>query len=189
MTNLIDEGLIHYWGTSWWPPFLIERAIGIAQVQGLIPPAVEEPPYHVNARFIEVDLFEVAKYHGLGITSFEALATGFYTGKYLEKIPEDSRGALINPIPQKIIDNRRTQVLALKEIAEKLNITLTQLMLAWTLRNPLISSTIMGASKSEHVQENASASGIRLSKDALEEIESILANAPQSDYRINQRPD
>ncbi len=189
MTNLIDEGLVHYWGTSWWPPFLIERAIGIAREHGLIPPAVEEPPYHIMARFIEVDLFEVAKHHGLGITSFEALATGFYTGKYLDKIPEDSRRALINPIPQNVIDSRREQLLTLKKIAESLNISLAQLMLAWTLRSSLISSSIMGASKVEHVRENALASGINLPQETLEKIEELLANTPTSDYRINQRPD
>ncbi|MHA2226918.1 MAG: aldo/keto reductase [Candidatus Hodarchaeales archaeon] len=188
MTNLIDEGLVHYWGTSWWPPFIVERAIGIAKAHGLIPPAVEEPPYHINARFIEIDLFDTAEYHGLGITSFEALATGFYTGKYLDEIPKGSRGADITPYPQEIIDKRRNQLLELTEVAKSLEISLSQLILAWSLRNPLISSTIMGASKNHHVIENAGASGIELKPDVQEKMEEILNNKPSSEYRINDRP-
>lgn len=191
MTNLIDDGLVHYWGTSWAPPYIVERTIGIAKENGLIPPSVEEPPYHINARFIEADLFYVADYHGLGITAFEALATGFYTGKYLDGIPEDSRGAKVEQIPQNIIDERREQILALKEVASSLEIPLSQLMFAWVLRNPQISSTIMGASKPEQVIENCGASGIVLSQDTLETIEDILDNNPRKKYyyRFDQRPD
>lgn len=188
MTNLIDEGLIHYWGTSWWPPFLIERAIGIAKEAGLIPPSVEEPPYHINARFIEVDLFDVAEFHGLGITSFEALGTGFYTGKYLELIPEGSRAAIVNHIPKEVFEQRKAQIIGLKEIAQEINASLAQLMLAWTLRNPLISSTIMGGSKPEHVIENSKASGIVLEQDILEKIEDLVKNKPSIPYRNNQEP-
>lgn len=191
MTNLIDDGRVHYWGTSWAPPYIIERAIGIAKENGLISPTVEEPPYHINARFIESDLFHVADYHGLGITAFEALATGFYTGKYLDGIPEDSRGAIVEHLPQNIIDERREQILALREVASSLEIPLSQLMFAWVLRNPQISSTIMGASKPEQVIENCGASGIVLPQDALEKIEAILDNDPRKKYhyRFDQRPD
>ena len=186
MTNLIEEGLVHYWGTSWWPPFLVERTIGIAKEHGLIPPAVEEPPYHINARFIEVELFDVAKYHGLGITAFEALASGFYTGKYVDIIPEGSRFS-IEPIkkgiPEGLFERRRPLIIKLKEVANSLEIPLSQLALAWVLRNPEISSTIMGASKPAQVIENVGASDVSLDEETLEKMEEILDNKPTTPFR------
>jgi aryl-alcohol dehydrogenase-like predicted oxidoreductase len=186
MTNLIEEGLVHYWGTSWWPPFLVERTIGIAKRQGLIPPTVEEPPYHINARFIEVELFDVAKYHGLGITAFEALAGGFYTGKYLDGIPEGSRFSIElikKDIPEGIFEKRRKQIVELTKVAESLEISLSQLALAWVLRNPEISSTIMGASKPEQVIENAKACNVTLNDESLEKLENVLNNKPTTPFR------
>ncbi|MFX0172180.1 MAG: aldo/keto reductase [Candidatus Hodarchaeota archaeon] len=186
MTNLIEEGIVHYWGTSWWPPFLVERTIGIAKELGLIPPAVEEPPYHMNSRFIEVELFDVANYHGLGITAFEALGSGFYTGKYLEGIPENSRfaiDAIRKGIPKGLFERRKTQLSKLIEIANSIEIPLSQLALAWALRRPEISSTIMGASKPEQVVENAAASDIILNDEILKQMEEILDNEPTTPFR------
>ena len=186
MTNLVDQGLVHYWGTSWWPPFLIERTIGIAKEYGLVPPSVEEPPYHFNARFIEVELFDLAKHHGIGITSFEALAGGLYTGKYIEGIPNDSRFSIKEisaDIPHDILAKRNKQMIELSKIAKEIDISLPQLSLAWTLRNEEISSSIMGATKKEQVKENASASGINLNTEVLDQIEEILVNKPTTHYR------
>lgn len=186
MTNLIEEGLVHYWGTSWWPPFLVERTIGIAKEYGFIPPAVEEPPYHINSRFIEVELFDVANHHGLGITAFEALAGGFYTGKYVEKIPEGSRFSIeliSKDIPADLFERRRVQIVKLIEVANSLEIPLSQLTLAWVLRNPEISSTIMGASKPEQVIENAGACDVSLEEETLEKMEEILNNKPTTPFR------
>jgi aryl-alcohol dehydrogenase-like predicted oxidoreductase len=186
MTNLVDQGLIHYWGTSWWPPFLIERTIGISKEYGLIPPCVEEPPYHFNARFIEVELFDLANHHGMGITSFEALSGGLYTGKYIGGIPENSRFAIKEigkSISKDLLAKRNKQIIELSKIAEQINISLAQLALAWTLRNTEISSSIMGGTKKEQVKENASASGIDLNTEVLERIEEVLDNKPTTHYR------
>jgi aryl-alcohol dehydrogenase-like predicted oxidoreductase len=186
MTHLIEEGLIHYWGTSWWPPFLVERTIGIAKEFGLISPTVEEPPYHLNARFIEVELFDVAKYHGLGITAFEALATGLYTGKYLNDIPADSRfaiKAIQESLPTDLLKRREPQITKLLQVATAIEIPLSQLALAWVLRRPEISSTIMGASKPEQVIENAAASDVTLNDEVLDQIETILDNKPTTPFR------
>ena len=141
MTHLIEEGLVHYWGTSWWPPFLVERTIGIAKNFGLIPPAVEEPPYHINARFIEVELFDSANYHGLGITAFEALSGGLYTGKYLKGIPADSRfaiKAIQEDLPKDLFKRREAQITELIGVASSIDIPMNQLALAWVLRRPEI---------------------------------------------------
>jgi aryl-alcohol dehydrogenase-like predicted oxidoreductase len=167
-------------------PFLVERTIGIVKEFGLITPAVEEPPYHINARFIEVALFDVAEYHGLGITAFEALASGFYTGKYLDGTPEGSRFS-IEPIkkglPSDIFEKRRPLLLELIKVADSLEISLSQLALAWVLRSPEINSTIKGASKPEQVIENVGASNVTLDDDTLEKVEIILNNKPTTPFR------
>ncbi|MBU7036443.1 MAG: aldo/keto reductase [Theionarchaea archaeon] len=183
MSRLVDEGLIHYWGTSWWPPVMVERTIALAKEMGHHPPAVEQPPYHFNARFIETDLFDVANYHGLGITAFEALSGGFYTGKYINGVPEGSRGSKTHFVTQERLEARREQLQKLIEIASSLDIPLCQLALAWVLRRPEISSTIMGASRPEQVVVNAGASDVMLDHDILDQIEEVLGNKPVSQFR------
>lgn len=185
MTNLIDEGVINYWGTSWWPPVLIERCYGIAKENGLIPPAVEQPPYHPNARFIENDLFEVVNHHGMGVTSFEALASGFYTGKYhkADTIPEGTRATKFEMIPDGVLEKRRPLIEELEKIANDLEATVPQVVIAWSLRLPQISSSIMGASKPEQVIDNAAASEISLSQVQLKEIEEFTEPLPRNHYQ------
>jgi aryl-alcohol dehydrogenase-like predicted oxidoreductase len=181
MTNLIDDGLVNYWGTSWFPPVKVERMIHLAKEIGCIPPSVEQPPYAFDARFIENDLFDVVNYHGLGLVTFEALAGGFYTGKYLDGIPEGSRGDKTKFVSEEV--KERDLLTKLNEIAKELDISLAQLALAWTLRNKEISSSLMGASKPNQVIHNVKASDVELDNEILERIEKILDNKPVSEYR------
>lgn len=183
MSDLIDDGLILYWGTSWWPPTLVERTIGIAKQLGAHPPHVEQPPYTPNFRYPETELFEVARHHGLGIAAFEALAGGFWTGKYRDGIPEDSRAAKTDFITEEAIEKHALTMDRMIELADGLEIGLNQLVLAWVLRRPEITTTITGASRPEQIVSNVGASGITLEKDVLEEIEGILDNTPTSPFK------
>jgi aryl-alcohol dehydrogenase-like predicted oxidoreductase len=182
MTNLIDEGLIHYWGTSRWPAPLIERAIGLAKNLGLYPPNVEQPKYHLFERYIEVDILEQAKYHGLGLIAYQPLAGGVLTGKYLKKVPNDSRAAQ-SKYQSGMLGQYGEKVSQLTPIAESLDIPLNQLAIAWTLRKSEISSIITGASKPKQVKSNAEASEISLTKEILDKIEELIDNKPVSLYR------
>ncbi|UCF59051.1 MAG: aldo/keto reductase [Candidatus Bathyarchaeota archaeon] len=187
MSTLVDEGLIHYWGTSWWPPYLIERTIGIAKELGYHTPSVEEPPYHMFGRFIEVELFDIASHHGMGIAAFEALAGGFLTGKYLQDIPKGSRADVIDSFRESVqserIKKRNEKIKALKDLAQSIDIPLSHLALAWVLRRPEISSTIMGASKPDQVVSNTAACDVSLDDDTLLRIEEILDNKPTSLFK------
>lgn len=190
MTNLIDEGLVHYWGTSWHPPWKVQQIIGLSKEHGLIAPNVEQPPYHMGARNIEIDLIPMAKENGLGITSFEALNSGIFTGKYVNDqgqvvIPKDSRAGNEDPeMYRNIIHTRYAEkIVKLRDIANELNITLGNLAIAWTLRHPELSSSITGASRPEHVIENVKASNIILENEKIKEINAILDNDPQVFYR------
>ncbi|NHJ40065.1 MAG: aldo/keto reductase [Asgard group archaeon] len=182
MTNLIDEGLIHYWGTSRWPAALIERAIGLAKNLGMYPPHVEQPKYHLFERYIEVDILEQASYHGLGLIAYQPLAGGVLTGKYLEKIPKSSRAAQSN-YQAGMLEQYGNKVSQLLTIAESLDVPLNQLAIAWTIRRSEISSIITGASKPEQVESNAKASDISLTNEILDKIEELINNKPTSSYR------
>ncbi|NHJ05696.1 MAG: aldo/keto reductase [Candidatus Heimdallarchaeota archaeon] len=182
MTNLIDEGLIHYWGTSRWPATLIERTIGLAKKLGMYPPNIEQPKYHLFERYIEIDILELANYHGLGLIAYQPLAGGVLTGKYLETIPKASRAAK-SQYQAGMLDEFGEKVKHLAPIAESLEIPLNQFAIAWALQKPEISSIITGASKPEQVKSNSGASGIDFTLETLEKIEEILQNKPRSRYR------
>lgn len=173
MTNLVDDGLIHYWGTSWWPPHVIERTIGIARSIGCIPPVVEQPPYHMRARFIEPDLMEVARYHGIGITAFEGLSLGLFTGKYNDSIPAGSRFDKQDLVTPEFMAQLQEKLKEIQSIADELGLEMYQLALAWVLHHKEISSTIMGASKPDQVRKNATASGISLTDEVVERLNAI----------------
>ena len=153
MTNLIEEGLILYWGTSRWPTYLVERAIGLAKKLGLQAPHVEQPKYNLFERYMEVELSEVAKYHGLGLIAYQPLSGGVLSGKYLKSIPKTSRAAQ-SRYQVGMIDQFGDKVSEIIPIAESLELPLNQFAIAWVLQHPEISSTIIGASKPDHIKSN-----------------------------------
>jgi aryl-alcohol dehydrogenase-like predicted oxidoreductase len=184
MSNLIDQGDINYWGTSWHAPSLVERAIWMAKELGGHPPHIEQPPYHMLARFIETndEILDISKFHGLGLATFEALATGLFTGKYQDEIPPNSRYTT-QEIPEAALERYRGFMPDLKAIADSLEITMAQLALAWTLRHKEVTTTIMGASKPDYIAENAAACEVTLESDILEQIDEIMDNKPRNYYR------
>ncbi|MHA2250663.1 MAG: aldo/keto reductase [Candidatus Kariarchaeaceae archaeon] len=183
MTNLVDEGLVNYWGTSWYPPWKFQKIIGIAEKNGYIPPAVDQPPYHLGARYIEADLIPHAREEGFGITSFEALNSGIFTGKYTDGVPEGSRGSWSEQIANVVKTNYSEKLEKLDELCKEIDIKMNHLALAWSLRHPEISSSITGATKPEQVADNAKASGIELDQETIEKIDEIMDNKPRDFYR------
>lgn len=189
MSNLIDEGTIHYWGTSFWPPTLVERTIWMAKEMGAHPPHVEQPPYHMFARNIETpeETLDVARYHGMGLTTFEALATGLFTGKYQETVPEDSRyGQGVDTLSEEVLKIYRSVIPQLQEIASGIGVSLPQFAIAWSLRFKEVTSSIIGASKPDQVVENAGASGLQVKDEIWDQVGEILREArPQPRYRYS----
>ncbi|NHJ87991.1 MAG: aldo/keto reductase [Asgard group archaeon] len=182
MTDLIEEGLVHYWGTSRWSASLVERAIGLSKYLGLIPPSIEQPKYNFFERSLEVDLLEVAKYHGLGLIAYQPLAGGILTGKYIRDIPNTSRAAK-SKYQMGMLEQFGENVSKLIPIADSLEIPLNQFAIAWALRHQEITSVITGASKADHVKNNCEASGIELSSEIIDQIDEVLKNKLQSSYR------
>lgn len=178
MDDLIRQGKIVYWGVSEWPALQIKNACEIARQTGACPPVSNQPEYSIAARRVETNGVQTAcVQEGLGMVIWSPLKQGVLTGKYsgVNK-PAGSRGAdekmsgffpdLEGELPSKVDQ--------LKPIAEKHNISLAQLALAWLLHRDAVSSVIIGATKPEQVKENAAAIEAELTPEDLETIDSIF---------------
>ena len=184
MNTLIQQGKILYWGTSEWTGAQITEAIGIARQYSLIPPVVEQPQYNMfHRRQVEIDLAPVAQKFGIGLTTWSPLYSGVLTGKYNDGIPEGSRASLESMawIRDRITPEAIARVRQLSALAADLGITTAQLAIAWLLRRKEVSSVITGASKLPQLEENLGAAEAlpKLTDDVLEQIETILDNAPE----------
>ena len=141
---------------------------------------VNQPVYNMFDRHIEKEIIPTCTEKGIGQVVYSPLAQGILAGKYRkgEKIPEDSRAAKRNWKEDRIPVEQLEKVEQLEGIAKEIGLTLPQLALAWVLRQPNVSSALIGASRPEQVEENCAASGVKLSQDVLDKIEEILQNRP-----------
>ncbi|MGJ3238616.1 MAG: potassium channel beta subunit family protein [Anaerolineae bacterium] len=188
MTDLIQQGKVMYWGTSEWTAQELMEAHSVARQYGLVPPTMEQPQYNMfhRERF-EVEYNRLYSEIGLGTTIWSPLASGILTGKYNDGIPDDSRMALESYgwlRDMLMSDEGQAQlekVRELTQIANDLNATMAQLALAWTLKNPNVSTTITGATKVSQVEDNLQAVELvnQLTDDVMETIEGILDNTPE----------
>lgn len=179
MNDLIRAGDVLHWGTSVWTAAQLERVQAVAKELHAYRPIVEQPRYNMFSRHIELEILHVGRTHGMGFTVWSPLAQGLLTGKYNDGIPSGSRGATTDWMKGQITEENLAKVRSLGDIAKSLDITTSQLALAWILRRPEISAAIVGATKPRHVVESVGASGIEISEDVLEQIETVLDNKPQ----------
>lgn len=187
MHNIIEWGKAFYWGTSQWAAAEIVAAIEVAERHHLHKPIVEQPVYNLFERNRFSHEYErVYKDYGYGTTTWSPLASGLLTGKYSEGIPEGSRATLkgYDWLHDELTDQARlAKVQALEPIARQLDCTLSQLALAWCLKNPYVSSVITGASRAEQVRENMKASEVapKLTPEILERIDQIFGVKAEDD--------
>jgi len=180
MHNIIEWGQALYWGTSEWSASEIVQAIEIAERLHLHKPVVEQPQYNLFERGrLEGDYARFYKDYGYGTTIWSPLASGLLTGKYQGGIPKDSRGALkgYEWLKGSLSDVLKlAKVEALQPIAKELDCSLSQLALAWCLKNPFVSTVITGASRVEQVHENMKAAEIapRITQEIMEKIDQIF---------------
>jgi voltage-dependent potassium channel beta subunit len=180
MHNIIEWGKAMYWGTSEWAAAEIVAAIEIAERHHLHKPIVEQPVYNLFSRHrFSPEYQRVYKEYGYGTTTWSPLASGLLSGKYNQGIPEESRGALhgFDWLKDQLTDQERiAKVQALEPIADELGCTLSQLALAWCLKNPYVSSVITGASRVEQVHENMKAVEVapKLTPEIMEKIDQIF---------------
>lgn len=184
MDILIRQGKAFYWGTSEWPAADILRADGIARQYNLTPPTMEQPQYNMfNRERFEKEYIPVFHELGYGSTIWSPLASGLLTGKYNNGIPEGSRLSMKTNqwlLKSVLAPGRIEKVKSLELVAKDLGCTLSQMAIAWCLKNSNVSTVITGASRVEQVLENMKALDVvpHLNDEVMTRIESILDNNP-----------
>ncbi len=180
MSDMVRQGKALYWGTSEWSADQILQAWHIADRHHLPKPQMEQPQYHLLHRdSVEKDLARLYKEIGLGLTTWSPLASGLLSGKYSQGIPDDARANLkgyewlrdIITQPERI-----EKVKKLHPIAADLGCSMAQMAIAWCVKNPNVSTVILGASKVEQLKENLKALDVveKLTPDVLKRIEETV---------------
>ncbi|MBW2422850.1 MAG: aldo/keto reductase family protein [Deltaproteobacteria bacterium] len=181
--DLIHQGKILHWGSSHWSAAQIREACALADALGACRPISNQPEYSIMRRDIERDVLNASAREGIGQIVFSPLAQGALTGKYRGgQVPEESRAH--DPKRNRwMADYLEPEFLArverLRPIADGLGISLAQLALAWCLREPGVSSVIVGASRASQLEENVKALEVELPAEALEEIDAIFPGPPR----------
>lgn len=184
MNHLIQQGKILYWGTSEWSGVEIMEAHRVAADYRLIGPTMEQPQYNLFEREkLDKEYLDVFRTVGMGTTIWSPLASGLLSGKYNDGIPKDSRFALqgFDWLKDRWInDDKLKKVKKLSDLATKLGISTAELSIAWCLKNPNVSTVILGATKKQQLLQNLKAleAQTKLGTDVLEKIEAIMKNKP-----------
>lgn len=184
MHNLITQGKILYWGTSEWSGVEIMEAHRVAQRDGLIGPSMEQPQYNLFERNkIENEYLMVYKTVGLGTTIWSPLASGLLSGKYNNGIPAESRFAIpgFEWLRDRLMQEQLVaKAVAISALAAELSITPSQLSIAWCIKNPNVTTAILGATKKEQLLENLDALQAveKLTPEVMQRIEEIVQTKP-----------
>ena len=188
MDHLIQQGKILYWGTSEWSAQEIMEAYSVARQFGLTPPTMEQPQYNLFHRGrVEVEYNKLYREIGLGTTIWSPLASGLLSGKYINLTPNDTR--IDRPgmewLKELIVGEhnawKHEKVKRLKTVADELGVSISRLSIAWVLKNPNVSTAILGASKLDQLKETLQSLEVvpMLTPEIMERIEGIMENKPK----------
>lgn len=184
MHNLIQQGKILYWGTSEWSAQEIMEAHVVAQKNNLIGPVMEQPQYNMFYRKkVEQEFAQIYKNFGLGTTIWSPLCSGLLTGKYNETSPENTRIKMegMEWLSERIFrEGRIEKVKKIGQLANEMGISMPRLAIAWCLKNPNVSTVILGASKLHQLQETLTSLEVvdLLTDEIMDKIDVILGNKP-----------
>ncbi|MDZ7577410.1 MAG: aldo/keto reductase family protein [Candidatus Nanopelagicales bacterium] len=191
--DLIRSGKVLYVGVSEWTAEQISEAVRIADDLGLDRIVSNQPQYSILWRVIEAEVIPACQRRGIGQVVWSPLAQGILTGKYLpdSEIPPGSRAASKegHPFMRHWLGKETLErVQQLMGVASEAGLTLPQLALAWVLRNPAVSSAIIGATNSRQVRDNIGAVGVRLDEATVSEIDRIVGDIVVADPASTQSP-
>jgi aryl-alcohol dehydrogenase-like predicted oxidoreductase len=180
LDDLVTQGKVLYIGVSQWNAQNISDALELSEKWGYDRIISNQPVYNALNRALENEVMPLCEREGVGQVVYSPLAQGLLTGKYLPgaNLPPDSRAAdekqnmFLNGgnLDQELL----ARIQKLKPIAQELEVSMSQLALAWCLRKDIVSSVIIGASRPIQVEDNAGASGVKLSEDTIAQIDEIL---------------
>lgn len=184
MNHLIQQGKILYWGMSEWSAQEIMEAHMVAKENHLIGPTMEQPQYNMMWREkVENEYSQVYKTVGLGTTIWSPLASGLLTGKYNSNEEKDGRlnsEKLAWLKERSISEQKLLKVSKLNDLAKELGTSMPKLAIAWVLKNPNVSTVILGASKTDQLMETLGSAEVcvLLNNEVMMRIEGILDNKP-----------
>jgi len=181
LNEVVETGKARYIGFSEWTAPQIQAAINIDGVASFVS---SQPQYSMIWRDPEAKVIPLCRENGIGQIVWSPLGQGILTGKYRpgSELPADSRAAnpSMNQFMGRLLDDSLLAAVDnLRPIADDLGISLSQLALAWVLREPNVAAAIVGASRPGQVEENAAASGIQLDDETLTAIDHALADSIQ----------
>jgi aryl-alcohol dehydrogenase-like predicted oxidoreductase len=180
MDDLVRQGKVRYIGVSNWSAAQIAEALAVCERLLLHRIAANQPSYNIFDRYIEKESIPFCTRHGIGQVVYSPLAQGVLSGKYEPGTvyPQESRatnagaGAAVS-VRDYLNNEILKKVEQLRLVAVNLGITLTQLALAWVLRQTNVASALTGASRPTQVEENVKASGLLIPSDIAEQIEGM----------------
>jgi voltage-dependent potassium channel beta subunit len=178
MNDLVRNGKIVYWGVSEWNADQITAACTIARENGWAAPISNQPQYSALWRHVQRDVFPACREFGLGNVVWSPLAQGILTGKYTSAraVPQGTRasssaaGMMEDYFTQPVLD----AVQRIRPLAEQAGCTMAQLALAWCLRDTIVASVIVGATRAEQVEENVAAADLVIDPAIFQQMDQIL---------------
>jgi voltage-dependent potassium channel beta subunit len=176
--DLVRQGKVLYWGVSEWSAAQIVDACRTADARGAYRPVSNQPQYSILRRQIEAEVLPISRREGLGQVVFSPLGQGVLTGKYSGGArPADSRAAdaernqfMTRYLAPEVLE----RIDGLRPLADELGLSLAQLALAWCLRQPGVSSAIIGATRVSQLDENCKASGTGLPDEVRARIDEFF---------------
>jgi L-glyceraldehyde 3-phosphate reductase len=182
LDTAVRQGKALYVGISSYSAGRTREAVAILSRLGT-PLLIHQPSYSMLNRWIEGELLEVLGEEGVGCIVFSPLAQGLLTDRYLGGIPEGSRASRESSLSRDMVSEENlAKVRALGQIAERRGQTLAEMALAWTLRDPRITSTLIGASSVGQLEENVAALGS--AEFSAEELAEIDRHATESGVNL-----
>jgi L-glyceraldehyde 3-phosphate reductase len=188
LATAVHQGKALYAGISSYSPGMTREAARIMR-ELQVPLLLHQPSYSLLNRWIEEELLDALVEEGMGCIAFSPLAQGVLTDKYLDGVPEDSR--INRPggdslLPAHLRDENIERVRALNEMAKARGQSLAQMALAWALRDPRVTSALIGASRPEQVSENVAA--LDNLEFTSEELAAIEEHAQEGGVNLWARP-
>jgi L-glyceraldehyde 3-phosphate reductase len=177
LDTAVRQGKARYVGISSYGPRRTEEAALILGELGT-PLLIHQPSYSLLNRWIEEELLEVLEREGVGCIVFSPLAQGLLTDRYLDGVPEDSRARIGNYFDEGMLSSENlARVRALNEIAQRRGQTLAEMAIAWVLRDPRVTSALLGASSVRQLEQNVSAlDRLDFDPSELEEIDGLAVD-------------
>jgi aryl-alcohol dehydrogenase-like predicted oxidoreductase len=177
LTDLVRQGHVRYIGVSNWAAWHIMKAIGIAERQNLERPATLQAYYTIAGRDLEREIVPLLQSERVGLMVWSPLAGGLLSGKYAQGTSEGRRAKFAFPP----VDRARADAViqAMRPVAERHEVSLAQIAIAWLLSRPTVTTVIVGAKRSEQLADNIAATRVKLAPEDLAALDEVSRLPPE----------